>query len=258
MGETSFKIMLIIFNVIFIAFIGAIVVFIREYHRKKKAYIEQIKTIDILHKKELLKTQMEIQVQTMKSIGREIHDNVGQKLTLSSLYLQQLTFENKAPQINNSIANINTIISESLDELRHLSKSLMDDTIDNNSISDLIENECRKANNLKKYRVRFKNNLEHTPKLYEVKSILLRITQEFIQNSIKHAGCKNIDISLYENEGKLHLKLQDDGKGFDVENLKTNGIGIKNMKKRTEMIDGIFNLESNTKNGTKLTLIIPI
>ncbi|WP_024770383.1 sensor histidine kinase [Aquimarina macrocephali] len=256
MGETSFKIMLIIFNVIFIAFIGAIVVFIREYHRKKKAYIEQIKTIDILHKKELLKTQMEIQVQTMKSIGREIHDNVGQKLTLSSLYLQQLVYESKAPEIIDSIKNI--IINESLEDLRHLSKSLTDDTIENNTIFELIENECKKISNLKKCKISFKSDSQIKPVSYRKKSILLRISQEFIQNSIKHASCEKIDISLYENEGKLHLKLQDDGKGFDVENLKTNGIGIKNMKKRTEMIDGIFNLESNIKNGTKLTVVIPI
>ncbi|WP_438424311.1 sensor histidine kinase [Aquimarina macrocephali] len=258
MGETSFKIMLIIFNVIFIAFIGAIVVFIREYHRKKKAYIEQIKTIDILHKKELLKTQMEIQVQTMKSIGREIHDNVGQKLTLSSLYLQQLVYESKAPEIIDSIKNINIIINESLEDLRHLSKSLTDDTIENNTIFELIENECKKISNLKKCKISFKSDSQIKPVSYRKKSILLRISQEFIQNSIKHASCEKIDISLYENEGKLHLKLQDDGKGFDVENLKTNGIGIKNMKKRTEMIDGIFNLESNIKNGTKLTVVIPI
>ncbi len=248
--------MLIIFNVIFIAFIGAIVVFIREYHRKKKAYIEQIKTIDILHKKELLKTQMEIQVQTMKSIGREIHDNVGQKLTLSSLYLQQLVYESKAPEIIDSIKNI--IINESLEDLRHLSKSLTDDTIENNTIFELIENECKKISNLKKCKISFKSDSQIKPVSYRKKSILLRISQEFIQNSIKHASCEKIDISLYENEGKLHLKLQDDGKGFDVENLKTNGIGIKNMKKRTEMIDGIFNLESNIKNGTKLTVVIPI
>ena len=52
------------------------------------------------HTKELLSTQIEMQTQTMQYIGREIHDNVGQKLTLASLYTQQLAYENKAPQIN--------------------------------------------------------------------------------------------------------------------------------------------------------------
>ena len=113
--------MLIIFNVIFIAFIGAIILFIRQYRIKKRTHLKELETIDVLHKKELLKTQMEIQSQTMKYIGREIHDNIGQKLTLSSLYLQQLVFENKTEQITDNINNINDIINESLTELRHLS-----------------------------------------------------------------------------------------------------------------------------------------
>ena len=52
--------------------------------------IEELEKVEVLHMEELLQTQVEIQTQTMKHIGREIHDNVGQKLTLSSLYLQQL------------------------------------------------------------------------------------------------------------------------------------------------------------------------
>ena len=128
----------------------------------------------------------------MKHIGREIHDNVGQKLTLSSLYLQQLVFENKAPQIADNINNVNTIINESLDELRNLSKSLTDDTIENSSMIALIEKECEKVRELKKCTVVFENNLKADITSYQAKSILLRIVQEFIQNSIKHAHCKKI------------------------------------------------------------------
>ena len=114
MGETSFKIMLIVFNLIFIAFIGAIIIFIREYRVKKRTHLKELDTIDLLHKKELLKTQTEIQKETMQYIGREIHDNVGQKLTLSSIYLQQMVFENKAPQIDENINAINDVINEAL------------------------------------------------------------------------------------------------------------------------------------------------
>jgi len=250
--------MLIIFNVIFIAFIGAIVIFIRQYRIKKKSHLKQLEAVDVLHKEELLKTQMEIQTQTMKHIGREIHDNVGQKLTLSSLYLQQLPLQNQTPEIVNSIKDIGDIINESLDDLRHLSKSLTDDAIESHSVVNLLTNECKRVNSLKTHSVNFKSNLKKEYVLYEVKSVLLRITQEFIQNSIKHANCKNIEVSLNENKGKLQLILKDDGKGFDTKNLSTNGIGLKNIEKRIKIIKGIFKSKSDAINGTEFIVEIPI
>ena len=84
------------------------------------AFTYQIITIDrekknaeITHKEQLSTVQFEMQQQTMQHIGREIHDNVGQKLTLASLYTQQLAFENKAPLIKNTIENI-------IDSRRHI------------------------------------------------------------------------------------------------------------------------------------------
>ncbi len=225
--------------------------------KQKNQSIRNKEQAELDYKKELIKTQVEIQSQTMKHIGREIHDNVGQKLTLSSLYLQQLVFENKAPQINENIKNVNEIINESLNELRHLSKYLTDDTINDNSISDLLAQECKKIDNLKECKVHFQSNLETRISSYQIKSVLLRVTQEFLQNSIKHSKCKNIEVSLSKKCENLQLILKDDGKGFNVKNLKTDGIGLKNMQKRIEMIQGLFQLESAQHKGTKLTLEIP-
>jgi len=258
MGETSNIIALILFNVILVGFIIGIVIFVRQYRIKKRAHIAQILNIGEMHKQELLETQIEIQSQTMKHIGREIHDNIGQKLTLASLYMQQLAFENKAPQITKNINDISQIINQSLEELRELSKSLTDDSIENQSIFQLIENECQKINNLKKCKVHFTKDPKVTLESYQIKSILFRITQEFLQNSIKHAQCKNIYISLHDIQNNLRLLLEDDGKGFIINKTDDAGIGLKNIMKRTEMIGGSFNLESKEGLGTRLTIEIPI
>ncbi|CAA0148449.1 sensor histidine kinase [Tenacibaculum maritimum] len=257
MGETPIIVTLILFNIIFIAFLSGIAIFIYQYRIKKRAHLKQISSIDAHHKKELLETQIEIQAQTMQYIGQEIHDNIGQKLTLASIYTQQLIFENKTPEINENIRGINDIINQSLRELRHLSKSLTDDSIKNNSISKLIQNECKKVNDLKKCNVQFSKKIEKTLDSYQVKSILLRITQEFIQNSIKHSNCKNIVISLYISNAIVYLNLRDDGIGFETETIKPKGIGLQNIRKRTELIGGSMLLESSKRSGTKLTLKIP-
>jgi signal transduction histidine kinase len=228
-------------------------------HRNRKVnYQNEKKIMSQLHEQILLSTQIEMQTQTMQYIGREIHDNIGQKLTLASLYTQQLAYENKAPQINDKIENISSIINESLSELRQLSKSLTDDSIAGNTITDLIQQECERVNNTKKCCVHFSSNQKNFVLPYQTKSILLRIVQEFLQNSIKHSGCKNIEISLSVNDNTNWLLLKDDGKGFDLTKISGNGIGLNNMKKRAELIGGTFNLESIAGSGTKLDIEIPL
>ena len=92
MGKTEIVITIVVFNLFFILFIVGIVVFIRQYKLKKKEHIGMLTSQTEAHQKELLATQIEIQQQTMQHIGREIHDNIGQKLTLASLYTQQLWY----------------------------------------------------------------------------------------------------------------------------------------------------------------------
>ncbi|HMI07274.1 MAG TPA: sensor histidine kinase [Flavobacterium sp.] len=256
MGKAEYTIIIIIFNVFFIVFIAAIIVYIRQYRIKKKEHIAMLQNQKTEHQKEILSTQLEIQQQTMQHIGREIHDNIGQKLTLASLYTQQLAYENKAPQVNENIENIGKIINDSLSELRQLSKSLTDNTIETHTLFALLKSECMKINDLKQCAVAFTSNAYDTVLPYQEKSVLFRIAQEFLQNSIRHSGCRNITVTLGHTDGQLRLLLRDDGKGFDIHEGK-KGIGISNMKKRTEIIGGHFELDSNNK-GTRLTIEIPL
>ena len=258
MGKTEIIVTIILFNLFFLLFLVGIVVFIKQYKVKKKEHEVNLKHQQREHQQELLSTQLEIQTQTMQYIGREIHDNIGQKLTLASLYTQQLAYENKAPHITENIENISAIINDSLSELRQLSKSLTDDSIEQNPILVLVEQECKKITELKKCKVHF--DYEPTIELqgYQAKSIVLRITQEFLQNSIKHSKCKNIYVAFKRTNDTIELKLEDDGVGFDSKKNQANGIGLHNMKKRAEMIGGEYTFKSSESQGTKLTVKISV
>jgi signal transduction histidine kinase len=258
MGKAELLSILILFNIVIVVFIAGIAMYIKQYKRKKNLHENEMKMNNELHKQELLSTQLEMQQQTMQYIGREIHDSVGQKLTLASLYTQQLAYENKAPQINDRIENISHIINESLTELRQLSKSLTDDGIAENTITALLQLECDKVNGTKICKANFISDLPNTILSYQTKSIMVRIVQEFLQNSIKHSGCKNINVSLSEHENTILLGLKDDGKGFEPKKISGNGIGLNNMKIRTELIGGRFNFESSIGTGTKLNIEIPL
>ncbi|MFP7657121.1 MULTISPECIES: sensor histidine kinase [Chryseobacterium] len=257
MGKTELLITIILFNVFFVLFVAALMVYIRKYRQRKKEYLNEIEIKNEIHQKELLATQLEIQQATMQQIGRELHDNIGQKLTLVSLYTQQLLYENKVPEVNERIEQVSQIINQSLQDLRSLSKTLTDDNINQKEIVTLIQEEVDNTNAFKKCNVSFKHNFKQLDLGFVHKNVLLRITQEFIQNSIKHAQCKNIFINLNtSSEALWELNIQDDGIGFDRTNIRSNGIGLTNMKNRAEIIGADFTLESLKNKGTTVNITL--
>lgn len=258
MGQTEYLLIIILFNLFLLAFVVAVVTFVVQYKNKKKESLAQLAQQEILHQKELITTEMEIQAQTMLHIGREIHDNVGQKLTLASLYTQQLAYESKAPSINEKIEHIGEIINQSLQELRHLSKSLTDNHIEQSSIANLVQNEFKKIEGLKKYKLILDISQEELTLPYQVKSVVVRVVQEFLQNSMKYSRCKTLSIYLAKVENDLKIILSDDGVGFEISNTTGKGIGLVNMKKRIELVGGRCLLQSTLNKGTDLTIEISI
>jgi signal transduction histidine kinase len=257
MGETEYLLITIVFNLFFLLFMVAIFLYIWQYRRKKKENEVKLQYEKDLHQKELLSTQLEMQKKTMQEIGREIHDNIGQKLTLASLYFQQLIYENKVASDNQNVASINSILNDSLADLRLLSKSLSDDTIDNHTLPELLKIECDKINTIKKCSFTIDNQKQYDNQSYAVKSVLVRVTQEFIQNAIKHAECTLLKMDLSSQNNYVTLTLVDDGKGFDIHSVTSNGIGLKNIKKRAEIIGGQCTVKSDAI-GTIIKITVPL
>jgi signal transduction histidine kinase len=257
MGKTEITIFIILANIVLLIFITGILLFILQYRRKKKGYEKEKAMIHELHRVELLNTQLEIQSRTMRQIGREIHDSVGQKLTLASLYTNQLMHENAWPEGEAKITAVGHIINESLVELRTLSKTLTNPELAHATLTSLLEMECQQINAAGTC-VATLDSSEGTCQLPEAeKNMVYRIVQEFIQNSLKHAACKRISIHIRSAEDALLVDIADDGKGFDV-HLVSSGIGLGNMKQRAMQAGAVFNLQSEPGQGTKLVLRIPV
>lgn len=252
MGETEYILVIILFNIFLLAFLIAAILFVVQYRSKKKENLATLQKQEILHQQELLSSQIDMQIQTMQHIGREIHDNVGQKLTLASLYAQQLAFENKALNISHKIENIGEIINQSLSELRLLSKSLTNQHIDSSPISSLLKQEFAKIDELKKFKTSLNIDVNDYALPYQTKSVILRIVQEFSQNSIKHSGCQMITASLTRTNDQLVLTITDDGHGFDLSEHKGAGIGLTNMRNRVESLGGYYEMKSDKNLGTTL------
>lgn len=256
MGQTEIIIFIVLTSVVSTLFLMGIAAFFVQYRKRKQKFEREKDVLIKVHHQVILQTQFEIQQQTMQHIGREIHDNVGQKLTLASIYNNQLEAEGLNETQQEKLKKIGAILNESLTELRGLSKSLTSTYIADTPLEILLEDELEKTRAAGRLNVVKKIRLTAVASIL-VKTIVVRIVQEFLQNSLKHARCKNITFELQETERGLEMLLKDDGAGFDP-GKEYSGIGLFNMKRRAEMICGELSVQSIPGEGTSLSLIIPL
>ncbi len=193
----------------------------------------------------------------MQFIGREIHDSVAQKLTLASIYSQRMEFENQLPGVSEKLRDINKIINDSLLELRQPSRNLTDTTLQNTDLKDLIRMECEQVNETGICTANFEVKNELLTDI-SVKNSLFRIIQEFIQNSIKHSECNEIKIKIGSSNNTLTMLLEDDGKGFDINKVRHNGIGLDNIRRRIQMLNGTHSFNTAMNKGVSLYITIPL
>ena len=207
---------------------------------------------------ELLQTQLEIQEQTLKTISQEIHDNVGQALILAKLNLNTLEFSegaDKQEKIKNSIS----LVAKAINDLRDLSRSMNGDKIADLGLQEAIENELKIIHNTGQYATQ----VSVTGKPFKLRPqneiVIFRIVQECLTNILKHSKAKNISANINYGTGDYTLFIQDDGAGFDMNELSAGktGIGLKNMESRAALIGGVFSIDSTVNKGTTVKVHMP-
>ena len=199
---------------------------------------------------------IDTQEQERREIGKELHDNVNQVLTTTKLYLDlsQASPELKDELIQKSSKNIIYVINE----IRQLSRSLMDPSIGDlglvDSINDLIEN----INITRKLKVSLSAGSDLEQYLDESQKLMIfRVIQEAMNNTIKYAQATSVQLSIKKINDNLELLIADDGKGFDIKKVK-KGAGLKNIQNRVYLTGGKLAIESNQDNGCKITINFPI
>jgi signal transduction histidine kinase len=253
--ETEIILIISILTAVIIIFIVGLLLFVSQLKNRRLLHQKEKANIEKQHKLDLLNNQLQVQQQTMQYIGSEIHDSVAQKLTLATLYSRKLEYEYGNQDIAARQQNIGNIINDSLEELKDLSRTLSNYYIQDKELADLIHIECRKINAAGVCQI--KPVIDYTQPLpFMIKSSVLRVVQEFVQNSLKHSGCNCISITVTEKEEGLLVLLSDNGKGFDVAGIQSNGIGLNNMKRRIKMIGGTFNIKSGAGLGTSAEIFI--
>lgn len=247
----------IVTTVLVIALLGFILFALLLFRRKQQNFAIELEKIKTNFEKELLKTQLEIQEQTFQYISQEIHDNIGQIISLAKLQLNTLDSLDPA-LVKNKIGDSVEMLTRALDDLRDLSRSLSSEIIRSNGLASAIELQIAQLKKLGSLEVVYEVGGDYQFMDEQKEIFILRILQEAVNNIIRHSDAGRVDIHLSYMENNLSLSIADDGKGFDRCAIAGgNTSGISNMSKRAKMIGADFAIDSTIGAGAVVRLSVP-
>jgi len=199
------------------------------------------------------------QEQERRRISRDLHDDVGTKLSALKLFLSSL-YEKAADTNNQEIkklaASSAQFVTETIKDVRELLLNLSPTVLEEFGYVTAIESLISKINETKQ--IHFTLVLfgmeQRLKKDHEL--ALYRITQELINNVLKHAEAKNVTLQIGKRNSKIILMIEDDGRGFDITKHK-EGYGLSNLHARTKLLLGTITIDSQPGKGTSVLVDIP-
>jgi signal transduction histidine kinase len=231
--------------------VGIIVLFLI-YQKRQLRYILEKKELSNQFQRELLKTRLEAQEETLSQLGVDLHDNIGQLLS-SSKFLIGVAERSEAPAATLQLAD--ETISKAIYELRAMSKALNTEWLERFNLIENLQTESDRITASKELSI----TLQHPASIdmpVDRQIMLFRIVQEALQNSIKHAKASMVSIVAEQKDNTLEVSITDNGKGFDVNNVAIQGVGVTNIRHRAQLMGGIATWNSSSE-GTTVLIQLP-
>jgi signal transduction histidine kinase len=235
-----------------------IIMLVLVYQKKQLQHSREKEQLRASFEKEILESKLEIQEQTMKVISQEIHDNIGQVLSLAKLNMNMMDCRAPLPLLEEKIMNTSALLGKAIQDLRDLSKAFNTDTISEMDLITSIQLELDLIKKVGDYQTSLTIEGEPFNIPNQKKLILFRIVQETLNNIIKHAKAKSISLLLSYHPKKFILRLTDNGDGFNVSQASSLGLGIRNMRNRSRLIGAEFTISSEVGKGTTVEIDLPV
>lgn len=204
------------------------------------------------YEKELRIVENEVQEQVLGNVARELHDNIGQLLTLIRLQLEQEKLDDDV--LAAKLAPVDSTLTDTIEQVRLLSHNLNTEYLETHGLAYAIEKEVDRLSKLRKLKVHWEYDGQEPDFDKGRRIMLFRMIQEVLNNALKHANAKHIHINMTTAD-RFNLSISDDGRGFDLEKVKANGkgSGLQNMMKRAKLAGVDFDVNSTVGKGSIFT-----
>ena len=199
---------------------------------------------------------IEAQEQERAHIGRELHDDVTQRLSLFAIELEQLR---KDPSdVRSRLEALRLQAIDMCQDVQGLSHELHSGKLRYLGVVAGIKDWCVEFAERQRIDVNFRNDVASVVPL-EVGFCLLRVLQEALNNAVRHGRATRVQVRLTEPSGEIHLIVSDSGVGFDMEAAKHGrGLGLTSMQERVKLVQGSIVIESKPMAGTSIHVRVPL
>jgi len=243
--------------------VGFIVTILFLYQRRQHRQEKQLSRLKDQYEQELLRSQLEIQEATFKTIAQELHDNIGQVLSVVKLSLSILPLEAHHPAYE-SVLNSRQMLNKVIYDMADLTKSLHTDRITQIGLVEAIRFDVESLRRTGLLEIGFSVSGNEYPFEDQRAIFLFRMFQEMLNNILKHSKATQVNIAvIYTIDNKFVLKVEDNGVGFDPDKKRTqasssSGIGLKSMTNRAHLIGAEISIKSQPGKGTTITVELPL
>jgi PAS domain S-box-containing protein len=195
------------------------------------------------------------QEQERARIGRELHDDISQRLAMLAAELGQL--QENPSEMPNRVEELRHETMEISIDVQSLSHDLHPSKLEYLGVVAGMKSWCKEFAGRRKMEVDFSTDVAH-PLPFEIGLCLFRVLQEALHNAVKHSGVKQVDVQLAESSKELLLTISDLGVGFDLQEAKQGrGLGLTSMQERVRLVSGTITIESKLGGGTTIHVHVP-
>jgi len=256
MNEKTDLIIFLVGTITIIFFAFTLVIFLIVHKKKRYEHLLEKQSMENNYQNQLLLSKLEVQEQSFKYFSEEIHDNIGQLLSIVKMQLYNIKSSSKEPEVVDKATDCNELLGKAINDLRNISHTLNSGYISNAGLADAIEKDLEYIRSAKEVQCNLYINGDEYSIGNEKELLVFRIVQEAIANAIKHARPTAIDVALNYAPAGISVIIQDNGVGFDTSERGNSGIGLNNMHVRTEMLQGKISVTSVKEKGTTIKLDI--
>jgi len=235
---------------IFLGLTGLLLWFLFQQRQRRKN--QEIATLKKEQEVKTLESLMQGEEKERMRIARELHDGVNGDLAAVKYKLTSLLEMNNAV-----IEEAVTMIDHSCEQVRAISHNLVPPTLKDFNLTEAIESYCLNMNDIHTQAITFLHIGDAITMEKKMELNLFRIVQELVTNCIKHAEASEINVQLSNHQGGIQLSVEDNGKGFDVNQVDVDGIGLANVRSRIDYLNAELDVVSNTE-GSAFTINLEI
>jgi len=198
---------------------------------------------------------IEAEEQERARIGRELHDDVTQRLAMLALELDEI--HDATSDVKPLVREVRKRMTEISNDVQAMSHDLHSSKLEYLGVAAGIKSWCKEFGERHGMQIDFKSNVSSVLPL-EVGVPLFRVLQEALHNVTKHSGVRQAEVQLRVDSGEIHLIVSDLGKGFDFEAaLAGKGLGLTSMRERVRLVNGTIMIESKPMGGTTIHARVP-